>query len=579
MHPFMQASGITDKKQFYSKYPDQETFFKDYPHMQNGGMLIEQNQALPEDYTVKNSFRNVSEMRRGGQKRPSQIPMQPSNSGFGDVPNTLMSTGGPYTPNNNYTNANGIYSYQQGGFNPFGFMHPQQMQNPGNFNPADTNYTGSVPQQQALDQVACMKDGGIHIKKANVGKFTEYKKRTGKTTEEALHSKDPHVRQMANFSRNAKKWKHQEGGEIMPYEMQVGGQPNQGEDQQQAFMQFVQQMVQQHPEIKKAVQQDDPKIMKELQQAFQQQMQQSQQQPQQGQQGMQVGGLYHNQTEPNYGAFTPDGIRVAQEGGLYHNQTNPNYGTYTPDGVRVAQFGGYYMQPGGYPDPNDKSAGSFKYNSNTYTNSFTNPTTGQWQLPQIPNKPLYTPTDNNTSMNSFQDHTGANMSMQDMSKQADPNQPRSLQGMKDYMNTPEVDPNGITGVGTEVDKGRKRSNWPAYVGAGIGAGIGAGLTGMAIVARNKQQQGINANNISRGMTTSQYPQTNPMNSKGDYGTVGQSYGQNLQHFSYGNTGNFQQPIVQNGGMQYAQYHNGGEYDLDPNEISRLQKLGYKIQYI
>ena len=27
------------------------------------------------------------------------------------------------------------------------------------------------------------------------GKFTEYKERTGKTTEEALHSKDPHVRQ------------------------------------------------------------------------------------------------------------------------------------------------------------------------------------------------------------------------------------------------------------------------------------------------------------------------------------------------------------------------------------------------
>lgn len=54
----------------------------------------------------------------------------------------------------------------------------------------------------------------IHIKKKNVGKFTAYKKRTGKTTEEALHSKDPHVRQMANFAHNAKKWKHPDGGEI-----------------------------------------------------------------------------------------------------------------------------------------------------------------------------------------------------------------------------------------------------------------------------------------------------------------------------------------------------------------------------
>jgi hypothetical protein len=49
---------------------------------------------------------------------------------------------------------------------------------------------------------------GIHIKKSHEGRFTEYKERTGKTTEEALHSKDPHVRQMANFAKNAKKWHH-----------------------------------------------------------------------------------------------------------------------------------------------------------------------------------------------------------------------------------------------------------------------------------------------------------------------------------------------------------------------------------
>jgi hypothetical protein len=55
-------------------------------------------------------------------------------------------------------------------------------------------------------------DGGIHIKPSHEGRFTAYKKRTGKTTEEALHSPDPHVRQMANFARNAAKWKHQDGG-------------------------------------------------------------------------------------------------------------------------------------------------------------------------------------------------------------------------------------------------------------------------------------------------------------------------------------------------------------------------------
>jgi hypothetical protein len=54
--------------------------------------------------------------------------------------------------------------------------------------------------------------GTIHIKKANRGKFTAYKARTGKTTSEALHSKDPHVRKMAQFAANAKHWKHETGG-------------------------------------------------------------------------------------------------------------------------------------------------------------------------------------------------------------------------------------------------------------------------------------------------------------------------------------------------------------------------------
>jgi hypothetical protein len=53
---------------------------------------------------------------------------------------------------------------------------------------------------------------GIHIKPSHKGRFTAFKKRTGETTEEALHSKNPHVRKMANFAKNAKKWKHGENG-------------------------------------------------------------------------------------------------------------------------------------------------------------------------------------------------------------------------------------------------------------------------------------------------------------------------------------------------------------------------------
>ncbi len=50
--------------------------------------------------------------------------------------------------------------------------------------------------------------GGIHIKPKNRGKFTALKKRTGKTTEQLLHSKNPLTRRRANFARNAKKWRH-----------------------------------------------------------------------------------------------------------------------------------------------------------------------------------------------------------------------------------------------------------------------------------------------------------------------------------------------------------------------------------
>jgi len=60
------------------------------------------------------------------------------------------------------------------------------------------------------------KKGGIYIKPSHRGRFTAYKERTGKTTEEALHSPDPHVRQMANFARNAAKWKHEYGGIQLP---------------------------------------------------------------------------------------------------------------------------------------------------------------------------------------------------------------------------------------------------------------------------------------------------------------------------------------------------------------------------
>lgn len=52
------------------------------------------------------------------------------------------------------------------------------------------------------------KNGKIRIKPANRGKFNATKKRTGKTTEELTHSKNPLTRKRAIFAQNAKKWNH-----------------------------------------------------------------------------------------------------------------------------------------------------------------------------------------------------------------------------------------------------------------------------------------------------------------------------------------------------------------------------------
>ena len=48
----------------------------------------------------------------------------------------------------------------------------------------------------------------IDINPKNKGKFDATKKKTGKSTEELTHSKNPITRKRAIFAQNAKKWKH-----------------------------------------------------------------------------------------------------------------------------------------------------------------------------------------------------------------------------------------------------------------------------------------------------------------------------------------------------------------------------------
>ena len=62
------------------------------------------------------------------------------------------------------------------------------------------------------------KGGNIHIKKKNRGKFTDYC--GGKVTQECIEkgkkSPNPTIRKRATFADNARKWKHQSGGKLIP---------------------------------------------------------------------------------------------------------------------------------------------------------------------------------------------------------------------------------------------------------------------------------------------------------------------------------------------------------------------------
>ena len=77
---------------------------------------------------------------------------------------------------------------------------------PGAFNDDETNDHKDMMEKSFNGYKWNVNEEGIHIKKKNKGKFTATKKRTGKSTEELTHSKNPLTRKRAIFAQNAKKW-------------------------------------------------------------------------------------------------------------------------------------------------------------------------------------------------------------------------------------------------------------------------------------------------------------------------------------------------------------------------------------
>ena len=71
-----------------------------------------------------------------------------------------------------------------------------------------------------MNYIDYMKRGGIHIKEKNKGKFTESARHAGKSVQEHATDvlNDPNATRLqkrrAQFAKNAKKWKHEDGGII-----------------------------------------------------------------------------------------------------------------------------------------------------------------------------------------------------------------------------------------------------------------------------------------------------------------------------------------------------------------------------
>ena len=80
------------------------------------------------------------------------------------------------------------------------------------------------PQYVEPDTQLFKSGGTIHIKPENKGKFTEIKKRTGKSTEELTHSNNHLTRKRAIFAQNTKKWKHEDGGILKEGKMNINGE-------------------------------------------------------------------------------------------------------------------------------------------------------------------------------------------------------------------------------------------------------------------------------------------------------------------------------------------------------------------
>lgn len=81
-------------------------------------------------------------------------------------------------------------------------------------------------EKRYMNIIEFLKNGsGIHIKKENRGKFTDYcgGKVTSACIAKGKHSSNPAIRKRATFAANARKWKHEDGAKIKKHQAFVNG--------------------------------------------------------------------------------------------------------------------------------------------------------------------------------------------------------------------------------------------------------------------------------------------------------------------------------------------------------------------
>ncbi len=150
----------------------------------------------------------MNKMKKAYQQGGFLGQLQASGQMFGTQPIDYILNGTNYLANLFADNKNNSDAKQYQNYWQHQYQMPGMLSNP-------TQY-GNPYAMQMGGIIDAMRKGGIHIKKENRGKFTEYcgGKVTAECIARAKRSSSATLRKRATFAANARKWNHQEGGEI-----------------------------------------------------------------------------------------------------------------------------------------------------------------------------------------------------------------------------------------------------------------------------------------------------------------------------------------------------------------------------